>query len=84
MAKYIIGFVVGIAISAIGIPGLMISKGRVEFRRGLMKAAGALEKEFGRYEGHTPYKVLFSIDRTNAVSIETNGVKTVRVFHEAF
>ena len=84
MIGVLVGLVISAMFSAMCIPGLVISKGRIEFRRGLMKAADSLEREFGRYDGHTPCKVLFSIDRTNAVSIETNGVKTVRVLHEAF
>ena len=46
---------------------------------GRFEAADALQKEFGLYDGHSPYKVLFSEKTTDVISIETNGVKTVRV-----
>ena len=48
-------------------------------RAGHFEAADALQKEFGLYDGHSPYKVLFSEKTTDVISIETNGVKTVRV-----
>jgi len=48
-------------------------------RAGRFEAADALQKEFGLYDGHSPYKVLFSEKTTDVISIETNGVKTVRV-----
>ena len=46
---------------------------------GRVEAADALEGEFGRYDGHTPYKVLFSVKATDVISIETNGIRRVRV-----
>lgn len=46
---------------------------------GRFEAADALEKEFGRYDGHSPYKVLFSVKTTDVVATETHGVRTVRV-----
>ena len=52
------------------------SSGSIDGRR---LAADAIEKEFGRVDSETPYKVLFSVKTTDVVSIETNGVKTVRV-----
>ena len=46
---------------------------------GHFEAADALQKEFGLYDGHSPYKILLSEKTTDVISIETNGVKTVRV-----
>lgn len=47
--------------------------------RGQMDAVDAIQKEFGFYNGHSSYKVLFEIHTTDLISIETNGVKTIRV-----
>ena len=87
MRKFLLGVLVGLVSSAICIPGLLISEGRSKFLfgrtngivAGRFEAADALEKEFGRHDGKTPYKVLFSVKTTDAVSTVTNGVKTVRV-----
>jgi len=46
---------------------------------GHFEVADALQKEFGLYDGHSPYKVLFSEKTTDVISIETNGIKKVRV-----
>ena len=58
---------------------------------GRFEVAEAIEKEFGRFDGKGAYQVLLSttgrvdyfsgpVTKTNTVvSIETNGVKTVRV-----
>ena len=47
--------------------------------KGRFLAARALEKEFGRVNSGVPYNVLFSVKTTDVVSIETNGIRTVRV-----
>jgi len=47
--------------------------------RGNMDAADAIQKEFGTYDDHLPYKNIFSVHTSDVVCIETNGVKTVRV-----
>ncbi len=47
--------------------------------QGRMDAVDAVQKEFGLYDGHSPYKVLFEIHTTDLISIETNGIKTIRV-----
>jgi hypothetical protein len=47
--------------------------------RGHLEAVDAIQKEFGTYDDHLPYKTLFSAYTSDVVSIETNGVKTVRV-----
>lgn len=47
--------------------------------RGQMDAVDAVQKEFGTYDGHSPYKFLFEVHTTDLISVETNGVKTVRV-----
>jgi len=47
--------------------------------QGHLEAIDAIQKEFGLYDGHSPYKFLFEAYTSDVVSIETNGVKTVRV-----
>jgi hypothetical protein len=47
--------------------------------QGRMDAVDAVQKEFGYYDGHSPYKFLFEIHTSDLISIETNGVKTIRV-----
>jgi hypothetical protein len=47
--------------------------------QGRMDAVDAVQKEFGLYDGHGPYKFLFEVHTTDLISIETNGVKTIRV-----
>ena len=92
MRKFLLGVSVGIAVSAIGFVPLLFSERRDKFSFGLkngvvagrFEAAYALEKEFGRYDGHAPYRVLFSAKTTDVVSTETNGVKTVRSSHDTF
>jgi hypothetical protein len=87
MKKFALGVLVGIVISAVIFVPLLRGerKDKFEFGRtngiiaGRFEAADVLEKEFGRYDGHAPYKVLFSVKTTDVVSTETNGVKTVRV-----
>jgi hypothetical protein len=87
MKKFILGVFIGVAISAIVFVPFLFSERRDKFEfgrkngivAGRLEAADALEKEFGRYDGHTPYKVLFSVKTTDVVSTETNGVRTVRV-----
>ena len=47
--------------------------------RGQMDVTDVIQKEFGLYDGHSPYKVLFEVHTTDLISIETNDVRTVRV-----
>jgi len=47
--------------------------------RGHLEAVDAIQKEFGTYDDHLPYKYLFGAYTSDVVSIETNGIKTVRV-----
>jgi hypothetical protein len=87
MKKFSIGIIAGIAMSAaIFVPLLRSERhDKFEFGRknginaGLFQAADAIQKELGCYDGHSPYKVLFSVKTTDVVSTETNGVKTIRV-----
>ena len=87
MKKFTLGVFFGLAISAILFVPLLLKDGRDKFQFGLsngkvagrQEAADILEKEFGRYDGQVPYKVLFSVKTTDVVSTETNGVRTVRV-----
>ena len=87
MKKFGLGVFCGIVgASLLFVPVLLRERrDKFEFGRkngmvaGRLDAAHALEKEFGRYDGHMPYKVLFSVKTTDVVSTETNGVRTVRV-----
>ena len=49
--------------------------------RGHLDAVDAINKEFGTYDERLglPYKSLFGAYTSDVISIETNGVKTVRV-----
>lgn len=87
MKKFLLGALVGTLFSAaIFIPVLRwerqlswqlgVDTGTISGQR---LAADALEKEFGNHDGRTPSKVLYSVKTTDVVSIETNGVRTVRV-----
>jgi hypothetical protein len=46
---------------------------------GHREAAQMIQKEFGTYDANKPFKLLFEADASSVVSIETNGVKTIRV-----
>jgi hypothetical protein len=46
---------------------------------GSTEAIDAIQKEFGTHDSGGPHKVLFSVHTAEVISIETNGVKTVRV-----
>jgi hypothetical protein len=45
---------------------------------GRREAAEAIQKEFGTYDSHKPSKFLLEADTSELVSIETNGVQTIR------
>jgi hypothetical protein len=87
MKKFISGVLVGVVLSTIIFVPVLLSERHYKFEfgqkngivAGRLEAADAIEKEFGRYEGDGPHKVVFSVKTTDVVSIETNGVKTVRV-----
>ena len=46
---------------------------------GLIYSVKELEKEFGAFDGVVEYKRLYSVKTSDVVSVEINGVKTVRV-----
>ena len=87
MKKILIGMVLGAAIAAGLFIPLLFREGQAKFDcgqhrgqiAGLTETAVILDKEFGKYDGKSEYKMLFSIKDTDGVVIETNGVKTVRV-----
>jgi hypothetical protein len=87
MKKLTLGFIVGVAVAALVLVPLLLTESRNKYELGRQKGinlarleiAGALRKEFGQYDGHSPYKVLFSIKTTDVISVETNGIKTVRI-----
>jgi hypothetical protein len=47
--------------------------------RGRLEAVDAIQKEFGTCDSHISSNRLFGAYTSDVVSIETNGVKTVRV-----
>jgi len=84
MKTFVLGFIVGSMACAV-ILGFVLFRetfdqgrrqGQIDGRR---EAAEALGKEFGQYDGHSPYKVMFSVKTTDVISVETNGIKTVRI-----
>jgi hypothetical protein len=87
MKKFTLGFLVGATVSAVVLVPLVFKDRHDKFQfgrnSGLIEArseiAATIEKEFGLYDGHTPYTLLFSVKTTDVISTETNGVKTVRV-----
>lgn len=80
MAMFIIGVLVGLALSAVSLPGFLLAKGRVKFLEGRtngitvgrFETAETLEKEFGHYDGKGPYTVLLSV--TGKVSYPSGSV----------
>jgi hypothetical protein len=81
MRKFIAGLTVGfVSAAAIFLP-LWLSARRDNPGRqtGRSEAAETVLREFGSYDGSSPYKLLFSVKTTDVIIIETNGVKTVRV-----
>lgn len=87
MRKLVIGVLLGVVLTVGVCVPVFFKERRDKFEFGVKNgviagrfdAAGSLEKEFGRYDGKTPYKLLFSVKTTDVVCIETNGVKTVRI-----
>jgi hypothetical protein len=87
MKKFALGFSAGLAACAVVLVPLLLSERGNKFENGKyhgniagrFDAADALGKEFGQYDGHSPYKVLFSVKTTDVISVETNGIKTVRI-----
>lgn len=47
--------------------------------QGHLDAVDAIQKEFGTYDDHLPCKFLFSAYTSDVVSMETNGIKSIRV-----
>ena len=87
MKKFAAGLLLGLLIAtAIFLPFLHwqkqiswelgVTTGTIQGKR---SAAEALGQEFGQIERATPSKNVFSVKHTDVVSIETNGIKTVRV-----
>jgi hypothetical protein len=87
MKKFAAGFVMGGAVCAVVLVPVLLAEraskfnfgrhhGQIDGRR---EAAEALGREFGQYDGRSPYKVLFSVKTIEVISVETNGIKTVRI-----
>jgi len=87
MKRFALGFVVGGATCAVTLVPVVLAQLRSKFDYGRhqghidgrREAAQALGKEFGQYDGRSPYTVLFSVKTTDVISVETNGIKTVRI-----
>jgi hypothetical protein len=87
MKKFVLGFIVGVAVCAVILVPILLAERRNKFDYGrnqghidgLREAANALGKEFGYYHDHSPNNVLFSVKTTDVISVETNGIKTVRI-----
>jgi len=83
IATFIAGFICASALFAF--LTMRVAHDKFDFGRkngivtGRLDAAKAIGDEFGFYDGHGPYKVLFSVKTTDVISIETNGIKIVRV-----
>jgi hypothetical protein len=87
MKSFVIGLMAGVVLaSVIFIPVLRWQR-QLSWRLGVTAgtiqgkrfAADALGKEFGQTDGTALSKNIFSVKHTDVVSIETNGIKTVRV-----
>ena len=93
--KYLAAFAVGVAGFAVGficasiffVAVIIPDRDREKFEfgintgftDGLGSAAGKLKSEFGVIDSQSHCKNLFSVKTTDVVSIEIDGVKTVRV-----
>ncbi len=87
MKKYIIGFIGGVVISAIIFVPILKSEQQAKFKlginngkiSGLAHSVKELEKEFGLIDSSAKHKRLYSVKTSDVVSVEINGVKTIRV-----
>ena len=87
MKKIITGMSLGAVLATALFVPILIHERRAKFEfgsnygkiLGLTEAADCLGKEFGRYDGESAYRCLFSVKTTDVISLVTNGVKTVRV-----
>jgi hypothetical protein len=81
--KYIGTFLSGFICAVVLVWFLILPKERkVQFDNGVIQghfdAVDAIQKEFGVCDSHIPSKRIFEA-YSDVVSIETNGVKTIRV-----
>jgi hypothetical protein len=87
MKQFAYGVIVGVLLAACVLVPYARLERRISWDAGTItgaihggrQAADALEKEFGRWDGVTPSKTIYTVKHTTLVSIETNGVKTIRV-----
>ena len=87
MKKFTLGFFTGGAVCAVILLPVLLAErvSRFDYGRhhghisGRRETAEALGREFGQHDGRSPYKVLFSVKTTDVISVETNGIKTVRI-----
>jgi hypothetical protein len=87
MNKLALGFLLGAAVAALVLWPVLKHERRLSWDygrkagiiQGHFDAADALQKEFGFCPSNLTGKVLLSVKTTLVVSVETNGVKTVRV-----
>ena len=87
MKKIVIGIAIGIILASAALIPLLIHERKAKFQFGLtngriqgqIDCAIVLDKAFGRYDGKSEYERLLSVKTTDIITIETNGVKTVRI-----
>ncbi len=88
MRRFLTGFVVGGAITGVAVAGLAqagFGVGELAHARrmgqldGVQRAMQAIDEEFGRVESDAEFTPLFSLKTSVAVSLEVDGVKTIRV-----
>ena len=86
MKKTVIPFLAGVALATIVLLPLLRFERRQSWEygrkagiiQGHFDAADALQQEFGVWDSKAPHKVLLQVKTTSVVSVETNGIKTVR------
>ena len=87
MKKYVIGFISGIIVSGLIFIPILKMEQQAKFEsgtyqgqiNGLVHSVEEIEKEFGTIDSQEKYKRLYSVKTSDVVSVEINGVKTVRV-----
>ena len=82
----VLGVVIGAAAASVVLVPRLFFERREHFERGRVDgrfaAIYAVEKEFGFYHDYDPYpwkKRVFSVKCADALLVEINGVKTIRI-----
>ena len=87
MKKYAIGFILGAVLSTVIYIPILILEQNNKYElghnqgtiNGLLHSVNDIEKEFGKYSTKDNYKTLYSVKTSEVISLEINGVKTIRV-----